>query len=159
MRTAPKARGTEGAGGTTWGQAAKPVRSDRRWTLFKTRLLATLYKQARHFRNEKVFEKFRTPVFDHQRPFRCKMSAMVGNFVHKIRSYRVLEAPDWPKLIRNAAISELCGRWQLATLSAAPLVRTCPQHDRTRLLSSLLLDLRTLPLPGLPLALPRGAGK
>jgi hypothetical protein len=25
------------------------------------------------------------------------MSAMVGNFVHKVRSYRVLEVPDWPK--------------------------------------------------------------
>jgi len=44
--------------GTTWGQAAKPVRSDRRSTLFKTRLLATLYKEARHFRNEKVSKSF-----------------------------------------------------------------------------------------------------
>ena len=38
-----------------------------------------------------VFNNF---YLNHLRPFRCKMSAMVENFVHEARSYRVLEAPD-----------------------------------------------------------------
>ena len=57
------------------------------------------------------------------------MSAMVGNFVHKVRSYRVLEAPDWPKLIRNAAISEadVPGSWSTqhtATLASKGAARS-----------------------------------
>ena len=37
----------------------------------------------------------------------------------------------------------------MTTCRDEPIIRTFPRHDRTRLLSSLLLDLRTLPLPGL----------
>ena len=91
------------------------------------------------------------------------MSAMVGNFVHKVRSSRVLEPLIGQKLIRNAAISEFCGSLFLVNHIVATR-RLCGRARstiaRARCLASLLThDLRTLPLPGLPLALPRGAGK
>ena len=86
-----------------------PVRNHLRSIPFGTWLLAASYKQARHHKTDMVSTVFNIYIFYHQRPFRRKKSAMVGNFVHKVRSYRVLEAPDWPKLTRNAAISELCG--------------------------------------------------
>ena len=96
-----------------------PVKTHLGPILSETRFLKTLYKEARHQRSERVsksFEEFRTSIFDHQRPFRCKMSAMVGNF----RSYWVLEPLIGPKLFRNAVISEICGSLFLTTV--VPLV-------------------------------------
>ena len=67
----------------------------------------------------------------------------------------VLEAPDWPILIRNAAISEpmyLAVGLRAAHGHARKQGR-CSQHDRTRPLPGLLLGLCTLLLPALPLSL------
>ena len=100
-----------------------------------------MYKQTRHHRSERNIEEFRTSIFDHQRPFRRKMSAMVGNFVHKVRSSRVLEPLIGPKLLRNAAISEICGSLFLVNHIVATR-RSCGRARsttaRARCLASLL---------------------
>ena len=141
--------------GTTWGHPPRACEKPFEIDPVRDAVSRSPAQTGPAFQKWESFEKFRTSIFDHQRPFRCKMSAMVGNFVHKVRSSRVLEPLIGPKLIRKL--------WQFVSgqpnRRGAQLVWTCPQHDRTRPLSSLPLDLRTLLLPGLPLALPRGAGK
>ena len=77
--------------GTTWGHPPRACEKPFEIDPVREVVSLDLVQTGATSQIRESFEEFRTSIFDHQRPFRCKMSAMVGNFVHKVRSSRVLE--------------------------------------------------------------------